>query len=118
MAAGKGNSIAIGSDGLPVISYVIDDYSYPSYLKVAKCHNLDCSSSTINMIDSGRKGSGQYMRPNTIFIGSDGLPVITYPKSDVDVKGPKVAKCHNLDCSSFEITQADLETLYYQDSAI
>lgn len=85
-------SIAIGPDGLPVISFF--DTTYDD-LKVAKCGNAACSSgNTINTVDNA--GSvGQY---TSIAIGSDGLPVISY--YDGTNGDLKVAKCGNASCSA------------------
>jgi len=82
-------SIAIGTDGLPVISY-LDATNYN--LKVAKCGNAACSSeNTLTTVDPGGNG-GSYI---SITIGTDGLPVISYYDGDL-----KVAKCGNASCSS------------------
>jgi hypothetical protein len=88
------SSIAIGSDGLPVVSY--EDFSTVEGLKVAKCVNAECSgTSTITIVDGGVDTSvGSY---NSIAIGVDGFPVISY--HDVSNKSLKVAKCLNHDCS-------------------
>jgi hypothetical protein len=89
---GQYTSITIGTDGLPVISYL--DVGNND-LKVAKCGNADCSSgNTITTIDSGGT-VGQY---TSITIGTDGLPVISY--FDWTNGDLKVAKCGNAACSS------------------
>src|SRR5690606_12098430 len=80
-------SIAIGSDGLPVISY--KDETNTS-LKVAKCDNQACSGSpTITTVDN-TASMGNY---TSIAIGSDGLPIISY--RDVTNTSLTVAKCDN-----------------------
>jgi hypothetical protein len=81
------SSITIGTDGLPVISYL--DYGN-MYLKVAKCGNAACSSgNTITIVDSGT-----FSEYTSITIGTDGLPVISYESNDK----LKVAKCANPFC--------------------
>jgi len=89
---GFDTSITIGTDGLPVISY-LDGTN--GDLKVAKCGNAACSlGNTITTIDSG--GAVGYY--TSITIGTDGLPVISYfyyTYGDL-----KMAKCGNASCSS------------------
>jgi hypothetical protein len=91
-------SIALGIDGLPVMSYY-DNVVSINDLKVAKCVNADCSgSSTITAVDTaGNVGLG-----SSIVIGADGLPLITY----FDFTTPpfstallKAAKCANAACT-------------------
>ncbi|MCX6695173.1 MAG: hypothetical protein NTU61_02605 [Candidatus Altiarchaeota archaeon] len=90
-SVGGYSSIAIGSDGLPVISYY--DSSYGD-LMVAKCGNSACSSGNmITTVDS----LGNIGRFTSITIGSDGLPVIAY--YDYSNGYLKVAKCGSLNCS-------------------
>jgi predicted regulator of Ras-like GTPase activity (Roadblock/LC7/MglB family) len=89
---GRYTSIAIGTDGLPVISYYVVT---TQDLKVAKCGNAACSSgNTITTVDSAG-WLGEY---SSIAIGTDGLPVISY--LDGTYKDLKVAKCGNAACSS------------------
>jgi len=84
-------SIAIGTDGLPVISYLD---STNADLKVAKCTNAACSgSATISTVDS----TGFVGYYTSITIGTDGLPVISY--YDNTLGALKVAKCSNAACS-------------------
>jgi hypothetical protein len=83
--------IAVGSDGLPVISYV--DFAN-GYLKVAHCGSANCmSGNVLTAVDAG--GSiGWY---TSIAIGSDGLPMVSYNvNSNGDVK---VAHCGNAECT-------------------
>jgi hypothetical protein len=86
---GDYNSLAIGSDGLPTVSYY--DSSLGD-LKVARCMNLapaPCSA-TVRTIES----VGDVGRYNSIAIGTDGFPVISYRTRDL-----KVAKCANAACA-------------------
>ena len=62
-----GISVAIGSDGLPLISY--ETFG----LKVAHCSDVACTSATTATLDSGDRGDW-----SSIAIGSDGLGLISY----------------------------------------
>lgn len=90
-ALGPDIGLAIGHDGLPVISYHdqgADD------LKVAHCDNLACSARTITTLESGRQ-SGQH---NAITINGDGQPIISYyDRTDTSLK---VARCADMRCTS------------------
>ena len=89
---GHYSSIAIGMDGLPVISY----YDFNQFdLIVTKCGNAACSAgNTTTRVDT----DGQVGRYTSLAIGADGLPVISY--FDTTNSSIKVAKCGNADCSS------------------
>ena len=88
--AGTENSIAIGADGLPVISYA--DHTLDA-VKVLKCNDLACAGGddTISIVSSGTYG-----RFTSIAIGIDGFPVISY--YDNMTGDLKVAKCRNASC--------------------
>ena len=86
---GRDTSIAIGSDGLPIISYY--EYGAASNLKVAHCTNVSCTSATTSTLDYGPVG-----RYGSITIGVDGLPVIAY--YDLANDNLKVAHCSNTLC--------------------
>jgi hypothetical protein len=87
------SSIAIGVDGLPIISYYqVDDTS----LQVAHCNDLDCTSATISaVIGTGSSDKGKY---SSIAIGSDGLAVIAYYDDTGD--DLEVAHCSYVECTS------------------
>jgi hypothetical protein len=97
---GYDTSIAIGLDGLPVISYLDGSNKF---LKVAKCINTGCTgASTITIVDGG--GNAGYY--TSIAIGADGLPVISY--GTFPVYTLKVAKCVNATCTgSATVTTVD-----------
>ncbi len=89
---GARTSIAIGIDGLPVVSY----WDYTSFdLKVAKCGDTACSyGNTVTTVDS----TGFVGMDSSIAIGTDGLPVISY--CDHMNGDLKIAKCGNAACSA------------------
>lgn len=90
---GRFTSIAIGTDGFPVVSY--RDVTNLD-LKVAKCADLDCSApATVTPVDGAGINVGEY---TSIAIGADGLPVISY--YDVGATNLKVAKCSDVLCSA------------------
>jgi hypothetical protein len=84
-------SIAVGPDGLPVVSYW--NVSART-LRVAKCGNSGCTAgNTLVTVDDppGLVGAG-----TSIAIGFDGLPVISY--FDDTASALKVAKCGTPAC--------------------
>jgi predicted regulator of Ras-like GTPase activity (Roadblock/LC7/MglB family) len=92
---GDHTSIAIGLDGLPVLSYNADTAGFTnSTLRVAKCLDLGCTSATITTVDDGVNKVGAY---NSIAIGHDGSPVISY--YDSTAQALRVAKCVNAACT-------------------
>ena len=86
-------SIAVDEDGLPVISY--EDRT-TNALKVSKCNDAACTGDdeTISTVDDPENNVGLY---NSIAIGADGLPVISY--RDHTAGKLKVAKCNDAACS-------------------
>jgi len=92
---GDDNSIAIGNDGLAIISYYDRDNEY---IKVAHCDDVACSTATIESL-SGLLGIDR--ASTRIVIGSDGLPVVSYWENDA---GLKLAHCANPTCDGGEST--------------
>jgi hypothetical protein len=90
---GRFSSIAVGADGLPIISYY--DVTNGD-LKVAHCVNLNCAGNvtTISAIDAAND-VGQF---SSIAIGADGIPVIAY--FDVTNGDLKVARCSATACTT------------------
>ena len=89
--AGQFNSIAIGTNGNPIISYLDGSNSA---LAVAACNDLNCSTSTKNIIDS----DGQVGTYSSITIGANGNPIISYLNA---VTGDlKVAACNSPTCTA------------------
>ncbi len=91
---GEYNSIAIGDDGFPVISY-FDRTS--GALKVAKCNEATCKGGdeTITTVDDPPTSAGFH---TSIAIGDDGRPVISYLQYDEGVAKLKVTRCGNPAC--------------------
>ncbi len=88
---GQYSSLAIGTDGNPVISY---RDSTQKDLKVAHCTSVDCSGGqTLTVVDS----DGNVGNYTALAIGGDGNPVISY--RDATNRALKVAHCTNKDCS-------------------
>lgn len=93
------SSLAIGADGLPVISYYGG-----GHLRVLHCASPACSrGNTISTIDK-QPGVGY---SSSIAIGADGLPLISYGSDLTPAGGEatrmkqhlKVAHCGNVACS-------------------
>ena len=89
-------SIAIGTDGLPLVSYW--DASNGD-LRALHCGNLLCNSGNISAtLDS----NGVVGQETSLTIGADGLPVISYrDDTNADLK---VLHCGDLLCSSGNIS--------------
>ena len=92
---GRYTSLAIGADGLPLISY--HDFAAGS-LKVAKCNDAACAGGdeSITTVDDPANNVGYY---TSLAIGTDGLPVISY--TDESAQTLKVAKCRNASCRDY-----------------
>jgi len=87
-------SLAIGSDGLGIISYQ-DSGGVENHrdLQVAHCEDIACTFATFTTLDSvGDTGSH-----SSIAIGSDGLALISYLNS---TDGLNVAHCSNVACTA------------------
>jgi hypothetical protein len=90
---GTDSSIAIGFDGLPVISY--RDVTNGD-LKVAKCNDAACAGGdeSISSVDDSANSVGFF---SSLAIGADGFPVVAYV--DITERALKVAKCNDAACS-------------------
>ena len=103
--AGVTSSVAIGTDGLPLISY----YSGGSGdLVVAHCDDALCATTTTTHIDT----PGDVGRFTSIKIGTDGLGIIAYtsrvnPDNRTITDDLKVAHCVDVACTSATITNLD-----------
>jgi hypothetical protein len=89
---GSFTSLAIGADGLPVISYY--DTTNTS-LKIAKCNDVACAGNdeTLTTVDNAAD-VGQY---TSLTIGADGMPIVSY--YDVTSSRLKIVKCNDAACS-------------------
>ena len=96
-SVGQYTSIAVGTDGFPVISY-FDNTAFA--LKVAKCNDAACfgGNETITTVDDRADSVGSF---TSIVIGADGFPVISY--WDATAGALEVAKCNDAACSSSRI---------------
>ncbi|MEZ5287765.1 MAG: hypothetical protein R2712_23775 [Vicinamibacterales bacterium] len=91
-SVGQYSSIAIGPDGLPVISHWNETLAA---LRVTKCGNPSCSAGNISItVDDPANSVGQF---TSIAIGADGLPVISHYDSTANAL--RVTKCGNSICS-------------------
>ena len=93
---GTDNSIAIGSDGFPVISYNLS--SEGGQLRLIHCTTLDCSGEPVPVI----LDNGAVAWFNSIAIGSDNFPVISYyePGVSFSLRDLKLVHCTTVDCSA------------------
>jgi hypothetical protein len=94
---GAYSSIAIGADGLPVISYYEDTVDA---LRVTKCGNPACTAGNVSTtVDDPANGVGGY---TSIAIGADGLPVISH--GDFTAGALRVTKCGNPACTAGSVS--------------
>ncbi len=100
---GTYTSIAIGTDGNPVVAYYKTLVGGGAHgdLKVARCLNPTCSTGADVVLVDTDGDVGQY---TSIAIGTDGNPVISY--YDVTNQDLKVAKCGNPACSAGNVINA------------
>ena len=84
---GRYSALALGADGLPIISYA--DLTLGA-LKVAKCQNAACTSAVLSTVID--VNSVMY---TAIAVPGDGLPVIAFQANGA----LRVAKCNNVNCS-------------------
>jgi len=92
-SVGEYASIALGTDGLPIISYYD---AGNGDLRVAHCGDPACTSAnTLTTVDGAAEDVGRY---TSITVGTDGLPIVSY--RDVTNLALKVAKCNAAACDS------------------
>src|SRR3990167_3282037 len=110
---GEHSSIAIGTDGLPIISYENDT---SDNLRIAKCANISCTSLSADTEIIDGDEVGEY---TSIAIGTDGLPIISHKNRTGE--NLQISKCANTACTSLsadtEIVDAD-NTGFYTSIAI
>jgi hypothetical protein len=99
-AVGSDSAIAIGADGLPVISYYD---RIGETLRVAKCGDAACSpgGNTITTVDDHILWGSR----TSIAIGADGRPVVSYSSPNpLTPRGTlKVLRCGNAACTANNI---------------
>lgn len=110
--ASEDTSIAIGSDGFPIIAYRASSNDFD--LKVAKCVDVRCAKpATITRLDT----VGSTGRYASIAIGLDGLPIIAH--YDSTNMWLKVVKCGNASCTGTPtITKIDTTAGQYNSITV
>jgi hypothetical protein len=99
-SVGETSSMAIGSDGFPVIAYW--DINAKRLL-FAKCNDVVCGSYSTSSLDTD-VGQPLYEGDISLNIGRDGNPWIGYHQSALG--DWRIAKCNNLACTSPTIIAA------------
>jgi hypothetical protein len=90
-------SIAIGSDGLPIISH--RDQT-ASALRVTHCGNAACTAGNVSTtVDDPANSVGAF---TSIAIGSDGLPIISH--QDQTAIALRVTHCGNVACTAGNVS--------------
>jgi hypothetical protein len=96
---GAGSSIAIGSDGLAIISHRnLNEES----LRVTHCNDVECTSATSSEPDNTASNLGW---DSSIAIGPDGRPIIAHFDDTAD--GLRVSHCGDITCSGATSTTVD-----------
>jgi len=97
-------SIAIGSDGFPVIAYHNSDLDN---LKFVHCADVSCHAIIPSPIVLDATGGAE----PSVTIGNDGFPIISYGGNDLEI-----VHCTSVDCFTFDVpltipaTNAALDT--------
>ena len=92
--AGRYTSIAIGNDGLPVMSYF---FLSSNDLKLLHCKNADCTMRDAPVVLDKRAFAGEW---NDIAIGKDTCPIVSY--YDGSNGNLRVVHCTSVDCQTFD----------------
>lgn len=98
---GYKNDLTIGADGLGIISLVSYHETETYLLQVAHCNETNCSSATVNTIDS----TSQPLHETSITLGDDDLGLISY--YDHSNTALRVAHCDDTACSSAATYELD-----------
>ncbi len=91
-------SLAIGTDGYPVISYMSILSAIDKELRVLKCGSSDCTrGNTKATVDRG----AEIARGTALALGADGFPVVSYNDQTIpsDLNKIKYIKCSSANCS-------------------
>ena len=93
---GQRPSLAIGTDGLPIISH----YDFTNrQLRVTHCSNVACTAASTTVVDGTVADVGEF---SAIAIGTDGLPVIAYPHTTAG--NLRVTHCGNATCTAGNVS--------------
>ena len=106
-------SVAIGSNGLPIIAYARDGFGVmvDRQLRITYCTDPMCLFTLEYILDESATIYDNGLNSTNVTIGSDGLPLITY----YDQNGKlKVAHCTVVDCS--EVLIQTLEVFGQENS--
>lgn len=96
-AVGTFTSIAIGSDGLPVIGY---RDGTAAALRVTHCGDVACAAGNVSTtVDDPTDTVGDW---TSIAIGGDGLPIISYRDSSAGAL--RVTHCGNVSCTANNVS--------------
>jgi hypothetical protein len=95
---GKHTSLALNSNGFPVISYYDET---ENDLKVAVCNNATCSTPTITPVDT----PGEVGKYTTLALTSSDYPIISY--YDETNNDLKIAVCNDIACTNPTLTRVD-----------
>jgi hypothetical protein len=88
-AVGSHTSLAIGADGLPIVSH----FSTTGRLRVTHCGNAACGAGNVSTTVDDAVFVGGF---TSIAIGHDGLPVISY--RDATAGALRITKCGTPSC--------------------
>jgi hypothetical protein len=94
---GIDTSIAIGADGLPIVSH---RDSTARALRVTHCGTVDCTSGNVSTnVDDPANLVGAY---SSIALGADGLPIVSHYGSTAAAL--RVTHCGNADCTQNNVS--------------
>lgn len=109
---GSYNAIAVGADGLPIISY---RHASAGAVRVAHCGNRSCTAgNTFTTVDAAAGPFGD----TSMAIGADGLPVISYYADATQAL--RVLHCGNATCTTGNVatTVDDLAGIVGRENAL
>ena len=98
-SVGRYSSLAIGADGLPVISHQMGT---ANALRITHCNNVACTNATSTTVDDPANAVGF---DTSLAIGTDGLVVIGH--QDRTAGALRVTRCNNVACTSATSTTVD-----------
>ena len=106
---GKHTSLALNSNGFPVISYYDET---EDDLKVAVCNNATCNTPTITPVDT----PGDVGKYTTLALTSSDYPIISYYDETND--DLKIAVCNDIACTNPTLTSLDSPGLVGQYNSL